>query len=100
MYCFNANIEFQAPGIPWKLQKLHSLTAVPALQPVFMYLNSGGSRILTTEGPKSEGEARIEEAKRLRIEGEARTEGEARKKAGRGLGKGFGESLLRKFLKI
>ena len=37
-----------------------------------MYLNRGGSRILETGGPKSEGEARIAGAKRLRIDGEAR----------------------------
>ena len=42
-----------------------------------------------------------EGAKHPRIEGEARTEGEARDIAGgRGLGRGFGEPLPRKFLKI
>ena len=46
-----------------------------------------------------EGETPTEGAKRPRIEGEARTVGEIRDWAGRGLGKGLGEPL-RKFLKI
>ena len=42
-----------------------------------------------------------EGAKRPRIEGEARNEGEARDiSGGRGLGRGLGEPLPRKFLKI
>ena len=60
------------PGIPGKLLKFHSLTAVPTMQPVFMYLNRDGSRILETGGPKSEDEARIEGAKHPRIDDEAR----------------------------
>ena len=42
------------------------------------------------QGPQSkvEGEARIEGAKRPRIEGETRTEGEAREKSGEGSGEG------------
>ena len=73
---------FQAPGIPEKLLKVDSLTAVPTLQPVFMYLNRGESRMLETGGPKSEGGARIEGAKRPKIDGEAR------EKAGEGSVKG------------
>ena len=48
---------------------------------------------------KVKGEARIEGAKRPRIEGEARTKGEAREKAGEGLGRGLGEPLPNFFLK-
>ena len=43
---------------------------------------------------KTEGEARIEGAKRPRFEGEARIEGVSRDK----IGEGFGEPLPRKFL--
>ena len=48
----------------------------------------------------SRAKASVEGAERPRIEGEARTEGEAREKiGGRGLGRGLGEPLPRKFLK-
>ena len=48
----------------------------------------------------SRGKAFFQGAKRPRIEGEARTEGEAREKnGGRGLGRGLGEPLPRKFKK-
>ena len=58
------------------------------------------ARIEGAKRPSIEGEARVEGAKRPRIEGEARSEGEAREKAGgRGLGRGLGEPLPRKFLK-
>ena len=61
---------------------------------------TGEARIEGTKRPSIEGEARVEGAKRPRIEGEARTEGEAREKSGgRGLGRGLGEPLPRKFLK-
>ena len=70
--CISLTICVPSSEIPGKLRKFHSLTAVPTLQPVFMYLNRGGSRILETGGPKSEGEARIEGAKCPRIDGEAR----------------------------
>ena len=43
----------------------------------------------TGGGPISEGEARIEDAKCPRIEGEARTEGEAREKTGGGGGANY-----------
>ena len=59
-----------------------------------MYLNRGGIQDFGHGGPKSEGKARIEGAKRPRIDGEAR------EKAGRGLGRGLGEPLARKLLKI
>ena len=73
----------ELPEISGKLLKFHSLTAaVPTMQPVFMYLNRGGSRILETGGPISESEALIEGVKRPRINGEAR------ENAGRGLGEG------------
>ena len=39
-------------------------------------------------GSKTEGEARIEGANRLRIEGEAQSEGKARENAGEGSGEG------------
>ena len=60
----------------------------------------GEARIEGAKRPSIEGEARVESAKRPRIEGEARTEGEAREKSGeRGLGRGLGEPLPRKFSK-
>ena len=51
-------------------------------------------------GGSESGEARIEGAKRLRFEGEARIEGEARERAGEGSGEGLGEPLPRKFLEF
>ena len=70
--------------------------AKPSFQPKV----EGEARIEGAKRPRIEGEARFEGAKRLRIEGEARTEGEAREKTGgRGLGRGLGELLPRKFLK-
>ena len=59
-----------------------------------MYLNRGGSRILETGGPKSEGEPLIEGVKLPRIDGEARENG------GLGLGRGLGELLAIKVLTI
>ena len=47
-----------------------------------------------------EDKARTYGAKRLRIEGEARTEGEAQNRAGEGSEEGLGEPLFRKFVKI
>ena len=58
----------------------------------------GEARIEGAKRPRIEGEARVEGAKHLRIEGEARTEGRSpRKNGGRGLGRGLGEPLPRKF---
>ena len=60
----------------------------------------GEARIEGAKRPSIEGEARVEGAKRPRIEGEARPEGKARQKSGgRGLGRGLGEPLPRKFLR-
>ena len=49
---------------------------------------------------QTEDEARTYGAKRLRIEGKARTEGEARDRAGEGSEEGLGEPLPRKLVKI
>ena len=51
-------------------------------------------------GSKIEDEARIENAKRSRIEGEARSESENPRKSGRWSGEGLGKPLPRKVLKI
>ena len=60
----------------------------------------GEARIEGAKRLSIEGKARVEGAKRPRIEGEARIEGKAREKAGgRGLGRGLGEPLPRKFSK-
>ena len=74
-------------------------------QQIFRELKySGVARKLRLGGGKIEGEARIQGAKRPRIEGEARIQGEARIEGeardfsgGRGLGRGLGEPLPRKF---
>ena len=73
----------------------------------------GEARFEGAKLPSIEGKARVEGAKRPKIEGDARTEGKAREKAGggvwgggsvrksrgRGLGRGLGEPLPRKFKK-
>ena len=58
----------------------------------------GEARIEGAKRPRIEGEARIEGAKRPSIEGKARNEGEVRDERGRGLGRGLGGPLPRKFL--
>ena len=74
---------FQAPRIPGKLLKFHSPTDVLSLQPVFMYLNRGGSRILET-GVQN---LRVKPELRERIK-HPRIDGEAREKAWEGSGEG------------
>ena len=60
----------------------------------------GEARIEGAKRPSIESEARVEGAKRPRIAGEARNRGRSpRKSGGRGLGRGLGEPLPRKFLK-
>ena len=72
--------------------KLNRCNSVPT--------SRGGSRILERGGSKTEGEARIEGAKRPRI-GRSPIRGQSpRWSGGRGLGRGLGEPLPRKFLKI
>ena len=71
----------------WKFPFRKAHTRYDHFPPLNGQVYRGGCRILE-RGSKTEGEARIEGAKRPRIEGEARSEGEARDKAGEGSGEG------------